>query len=172
MKAESIVLRHRRHVLRRHPRLGDWHASRHAGPTPAPACRPPPKRPATAQSHRRRRSIEARVQALNDDPQERSEERRCRRSSSATSTSTPSSSMMPSSGTEQALQLDPKNADASTDLGISLYYTNQADEALAAVRALAEDQIPSIRRRCSTKASSSRSASGISRPPLRNGRRS
>ena len=28
-------------------------------------------------------------------------------------------------------ELDPKNADASTDLGISLYYTQGADEALA-----------------------------------------
>jgi Flp pilus assembly protein TadD len=31
----------------------------------------------------------------------------------------------------RAVELDPKNADASTDLGVSLYYTNKADEALA-----------------------------------------
>ena len=31
---------------------------------------------------------------------------------------------------EQALKLDPKNADASTDLGVSYYYPNQADRAL------------------------------------------
>jgi cytochrome c-type biogenesis protein CcmH/NrfG len=32
---------------------------------------------------------------------------------------------------EQALQLDPKNVNVSTDLGVSYYYTNQADRALA-----------------------------------------
>ena len=31
----------------------------------------------------------------------------------------------------RAIELDPKNADASTDLGVSLYYTNKADDALA-----------------------------------------
>jgi len=32
---------------------------------------------------------------------------------------------------EQAFALDSKNADVSTDLGVSYYYTNQADKALA-----------------------------------------
>ena len=31
---------------------------------------------------------------------------------------------------ERSLKLDPKNADASTDLGVSYYYTNRTDEAL------------------------------------------
>ena len=31
---------------------------------------------------------------------------------------------------EKALALDPKNADVSTDLGVSYYYTNRTDEAL------------------------------------------
>jgi tetratricopeptide (TPR) repeat protein len=32
---------------------------------------------------------------------------------------------------EAALKIDPRNVDASTDLGIAYYYTNQADRALA-----------------------------------------
>ena len=32
---------------------------------------------------------------------------------------------------ERAAELDPKNADVSTDLGVSYYYTNRTDEALA-----------------------------------------
>jgi cytochrome c-type biogenesis protein CcmH/NrfG len=32
---------------------------------------------------------------------------------------------------QDALKIDPKNADASTDLGIAYYYTNQPDRALA-----------------------------------------
>jgi cytochrome c-type biogenesis protein CcmH/NrfG len=32
---------------------------------------------------------------------------------------------------QAALKIDPKNVDASTDLGIAYYYTNQADRALA-----------------------------------------
>jgi cytochrome c-type biogenesis protein CcmH/NrfG len=32
---------------------------------------------------------------------------------------------------QDALKIDPKNVDASTDLGIAYYYTNQADRALA-----------------------------------------
>ena len=32
---------------------------------------------------------------------------------------------------EAALAIDPKNVDASTDLGIAYYYSNQADRALA-----------------------------------------
>ncbi len=32
---------------------------------------------------------------------------------------------------EDALKVDPRNADASTDLGIAYYYTNQVDRALA-----------------------------------------
>jgi tetratricopeptide (TPR) repeat protein len=31
---------------------------------------------------------------------------------------------------EQALKLDPKNPDASTDLGVSYYYSNRTDDAL------------------------------------------
>jgi tetratricopeptide (TPR) repeat protein len=31
----------------------------------------------------------------------------------------------------KAVELDPKNPDASTDLGVSLYYSNRPDEALA-----------------------------------------
>jgi tetratricopeptide (TPR) repeat protein len=41
---------------------------------------------------------------------------------------------------EQALQLDPKNVSVSTDLGVSYYYTNQPDRALAQFdRSLAVD---------------------------------
>ncbi len=32
---------------------------------------------------------------------------------------------------ERALEIDPSNADASTDLGVSYYYTNRPDQALA-----------------------------------------
>ncbi len=42
---------------------------------------------------------------------------------------------------EDALRIDPKNADVSTDLGITYYYTNQPDRALAQFdRSLAIDQ--------------------------------
>lgn len=41
---------------------------------------------------------------------------------------------------EAALKIDPKNVNASTDLGIAFYYTNQADRALAQFeRSLAVD---------------------------------
>jgi tetratricopeptide (TPR) repeat protein len=48
---------------------------------------------------------------------------------------------------EEALKIDPKNVNASTDLGVAYYYTNQADRALAQFeRSLEVD--PRTRRRC------------------------
>ena len=41
---------------------------------------------------------------------------------------------------EQALALDPRDANVSTDLGVAYYYTNQSDRALDAVRSLAVDR--------------------------------
>ena len=61
---------------------------------------------------------------------------------------------------EEALKLDPHNADVSTDLGVSYYYLNQPDRALAQFDNRCRS-IRSTRRRCSTWASSARSASRI-----------
>ena len=51
--------------------------------------------------------------------------------SSATPISTPSVSLTPSPRYEQSLKIDPNDPDVSTDLGVSYYYTNRPDDALA-----------------------------------------
>ena len=70
---------------------------RGAGADRCGASRPPARRP----SGRRRALDEGRVQALNDDPQERPEERWTPTCSSATSTSMPSAGTTRSSGTRR-----------------------------------------------------------------------
>ena len=51
--------------------------------------------------------------------------------SSAISISTPSATTKRRGGTRTRCSVDPKNVNASTDLGIAYYYTNQPDRALA-----------------------------------------
>ena len=55
---------------------------------------------------------------------------RSRACSSATCSSTPSSIPRPSRWYEQALALNPKDPNVSTDLGVAYYYTNQPDRAI------------------------------------------
>ena len=62
---------------------------------------------------------------------------------------------------EQAIAIKPNDADLSTDLGVAYYYLNQPDRALSQFdHSLKVD--PSTSRRCSTSASSARSASRTS----------
>ena len=100
-------------------------------PVAAPAARKrrragPANAPAAATGARRGRSRSASRTS-------RTRIRRTRRRalSSATSTSTPSDIADAIKWYEKALALDPTNPDVSTDLGVSYYYTNQPDKALA-----------------------------------------
>ena len=104
--------------------------ARRAGFAPAPTAATQPAAGSTAQQQAPRLD-EGRVQVAQP---------RFSRATPRTSTQPYSSAMctsMPSGGTmrikwlEKALELDRKNADASTDLGVSYYYSNKPDEALA-----------------------------------------
>ncbi len=64
---------------------------------------------------------------------------------------------------EEALKIDPRNVNASTDLGISYYYIESARSRARSSSIGRSRSIRSTRKRCSTSASSARSASRISR---------
>ena len=94
-----------------------------------------PAAPGRPPTRRRRHPSAARAGRREGPAADRRSSRAIRRTpvpmcSSATPTSTPSATPTPSSTTRTALKLDPKNVDASTDLGVSYYYSNRADEAL------------------------------------------
>ncbi len=90
--------------------------------------RPPRRRPRQADGEAARRGAR-RVALAGGRRAIRATSRRG--SSSATSTSTPNASPTPRSWYEQALAIEPRNVNASTDLGIGYYYMNQPDRALA-----------------------------------------
>ena len=123
-------LRRRRRLLRRARRL-DHRQPAGAARAPAPA---PAAAQSTAASARRRPPPpldETRAAALRRRGGRNPHGRRRRASSSATCTSTPSGSTTRCTGTRRRSRSTPSDVNASTDLGISYYYTNQPDRALA-----------------------------------------
>ena len=110
--------------------LGSQQARRHGAGRRAGgaggAARPQPAR----RRRSPRRSIEARVQALQDASPSRIPRTRSRACSSATCTSTPSATRRRSPGTSRRSSSTRTTPNVSTDLGVAYYYTNQPDRAL------------------------------------------
>ena len=105
---------------------------RNGGPTPAGVpvaaaqTRPRPRR-----RRPRRRPWTSSAPASSSGRRPRSPPTRMSAWSWPTCTSTPRSSISRFLGTRPALKLDPKDVNASTDLGVCYYYTDQVDRALA-----------------------------------------
>ena len=109
--------------------LGSQQAAR-SGPVAAPVAQAAPAPQAAPRRRHRCRSIPSAVKALEASRGEEPARTRSRACSWATCTSTPSSIQQAIAWYEQALALNPNDANVSTDLGVAYYYTNQPDRAL------------------------------------------